>query len=316
MFTLKHYVLEIAKTGSFSQAAEHLYVSQPSLSASIQRLESRIGAPLFDRSVHPVRLTECGQEYVHTARILTETENNFLAYLEEHRKNQAGRLVLGGSNLNLSYVIPSLIKRYRAEYPLVDISLVEGDIDELQRLLSDGDVDLMVDSCSLDGKYFEEYLYQPETLLLAVPEHFPCNEAMRECRITYEEVLKDAHMEPSVPRPRLSALGDTPFLEMAPETDTGKREKVLFRRENFRPNCLFSLRQQSTAFHLACRGIGCAIVSDALIKSETFRPKLAFYKLDEAVSFRHIKFFSKRGRRPTFAMRSFLACAAAPEKEN
>jgi len=53
MFQLKEYVLEIWRTGSFSQAATNLYVSQPSLSASIKRLENRIGEPLFDRSSHP-----------------------------------------------------------------------------------------------------------------------------------------------------------------------------------------------------------------------------------------------------------------------
>ena len=61
MFKLKHYVREIARTGSFSQAAANLYVSQPSLSSSIKRLEERIGEPLFDRSCHPVVLTRCGQ---------------------------------------------------------------------------------------------------------------------------------------------------------------------------------------------------------------------------------------------------------------
>ncbi|MBO4854276.1 MAG: LysR family transcriptional regulator [Oscillospiraceae bacterium] len=311
MFTLKHYVLEIAKSGSFSQAAENLYVSQPSLSASILRLEKRIGEPLFDRSVHPVRLTETGEEYVHTAYALAELEKNFQVYLEEHQKSQTGRLILGGSHLNLSYVIPPLLRQYRKEYPLVEISLVDGNIDRLYAMLSDGDIDLVVDSGSVDHALFEEYLYQPEILLLAVPDHFPCNEVMKAYQIGYDEVLQNIHADPGIPAPPLSLLGDTPFLNMTPDTDTGKREKRIFRRENFRPNSPFAFRQQLTAFHLACQGIGCTIISDMLVKSGIFRPKLTFYKLDETESFRYIKFYQKKGRRMTFAMRSFLICAGA-----
>lgn len=309
MFTLKHYVLEIAKTGSFSQAAKNLFISQPSLSASIRRLEERIGSELFDRSVHPIQLTECGKEYIRAARAIGEVEGNFGVYLDEHRQTQSGRLVLGGSHLNLSYVIPPILRQYRKEYPLVEVSLVDGNIDQLQTMLSDSEIDLVVDSCSMDPAFFEEYLYQPEILLLAVPDHFPCNEAMKAYRISYDEVLENAHAVPTKPHPPLSLLGDTPFLDMTPDTDTGKREKRIFRRENFYPNCSYSFRQQLTAFHLACQGVGCAIISDMLVKSGIFRPKLTFYKLDETESFRHIKFYRKKERRMSFAMRSFLTCA-------
>ena len=96
---------------------------------------------------------------------------------------------------------------------------------------------------------------------------------------------------------------------MTPETDTGKREKNLFRRASFRPEILFSFRQQSTAFHMACRGMGCAIISDVLVKNSSFPPDLYYYKLDEKESFRHIKCYLKKGRRLSFAQRAFLDVA-------
>lgn len=309
MFTLKHYILEIAKTGSFSQAADHLYVSQPSLSAVVKRLERRIGEDLFDRGTHPVRLTECGKEYVRCARAIEEVENNFQAYLDEHRKSQSGRLVLGGSNLNLSFVLPPLLKKFRERYPLVEISLVESDIDELQKLLFEGEVDLIIDSGAMDPTRFEEYPFQSERLLLAVPRAFACNDEAKAYQISYEDVLGDAHADPALPRPPLSFLKNAPFLSMTPETDTGKREKNLFRHESFRPTVLFSFRQQSTAFHMACRGIGCAVISDVLVKNSASEPDLCFYKLDEKESFRHIKCYLKKGRRLSFAQRAFLELA-------
>ena len=317
MFEMKRYVTEIVKTGSFSQAAKNLYISQPSLSASIRRLEEQIGDQLFDRSTHPIKLTECGEEYVKAAQRIGEVENNFQSYLEESQKTLSGKLVLGGSNLNLSYIIPPLLKKYQDAYPLINISLVENNIDILENLLSEGAIDLIVDSCTMDKTLFEEYPYLPETLLLAVPDHFPCNRTMCDFRLTYEEIIRGVHTDPDRPHkaPPLTLLGHTPFLLMAADTDTGKREKRLFRKEDYHPNSPFSLSQQSSVFILACQGLGCAIVSDTLIKNCPFRPELTFYRIDETEGSRFVKFFQKKGRRMTFAMRSFLALAGAMPEE-
>ena len=132
MFQLKKYVLEIWRTGSFSQAAMNLYVSQPSLSASIKRLENRIGEPLFDRSSHPIRLTQCGQAYIHSAQMITTAEDNFAAFMDEYRSCQTGSLILGGSNLNISVVLPPVIKKFQAQYPKIKL--------EIQRKLKADDI--------------------------------------------------------------------------------------------------------------------------------------------------------------------------------
>lgn len=133
MFKLRHYVQEIAHTGSFSQAAANLYVSQPSLSASIKRLEERIGEPLFHRDCHPIALTRCGEEYLRAARRIDMAEEDFTAFLEEYRSCAAGKLIIGGSNLNISFVLPTLLERFVREYPGIELELVEGNIAQLQQ---------------------------------------------------------------------------------------------------------------------------------------------------------------------------------------
>ena len=64
MFKNKEYVLYVEKSKSFSKAAKELYISQPSLSASIKRIEKEIGAAIFDRSTNPLSLTDIGRKYV------------------------------------------------------------------------------------------------------------------------------------------------------------------------------------------------------------------------------------------------------------
>lgn len=60
-FANMEYVYEVYKEGSFSRAAANLYISQPALSATVKKIEKKIGMPLFDRSTVPIQLTECGK---------------------------------------------------------------------------------------------------------------------------------------------------------------------------------------------------------------------------------------------------------------
>lgn len=66
MFQGMEYVYEVYKEKSFSKAAASLFISQPSLSANVKRIEKRIGCPIFDRSTKPLQLTECGRKYIES----------------------------------------------------------------------------------------------------------------------------------------------------------------------------------------------------------------------------------------------------------
>ena len=74
MFVWKKYVYEVYKERSFTKAAQNLYISQPSLSARIKKIEEIIGEPLFDRSTTPLQLTEVGKVYIEAAEEITQIE--------------------------------------------------------------------------------------------------------------------------------------------------------------------------------------------------------------------------------------------------
>lgn len=309
MFKLKHYVQEIARVGSFSQAAENLYVSQPSLSASIKRLEERIGEPLFDRSCHPIALTACGREYLRAARQIDMAEEDFTAFLEEYRSCATGKLIIGGSNLNISFVLPALLERFVREYPGIELELVEGNIAQLQQLLLEGRVDLVMDSCEMDPKSFRSYRYKEETLILAVPAAFSCNSAACGCALTWEDIRRNRHRAADTPALPLEMLRDVPFISMTPETDTFQRVGLICSDAGFIPDTILSFSQQSTAFNMACAGLGFTFISDTLVKNARFRPDLVFYKVGSPESYRHIKVFVNAARRMSYAVKAFLEIA-------
>lgn len=83
MFRNMEYVYAVYKEMSFSRAAEKLFISQPALSAMVKKVEKRIGSPIFDRSCSPIRLTNCGKEYISCIEQIMDVEYQFSQYLNK-----------------------------------------------------------------------------------------------------------------------------------------------------------------------------------------------------------------------------------------
>ena len=117
MFKNKEYILTVFKEGSFTKAAEKLFVSQPSLSASVKRIEDKIGAPVFDRSSTPITLTEIGQEYVQYAQEIENKEKDFTRYVSDHTNLLKGKIRIGGSSFFSSFMLPKMISKFNKKHP-------------------------------------------------------------------------------------------------------------------------------------------------------------------------------------------------------
>ena len=90
-----HYIRTIYEMGSISRAAEKLYISQPSLSQLLKSVEKKVGAPLFDRSLKPLRPTTIGQKYLETAQQIMELDTEFRRYVEDELGCAQGNLFTG-----------------------------------------------------------------------------------------------------------------------------------------------------------------------------------------------------------------------------
>lgn len=91
------YVYQVYKEKSFSKAAKNLFISQPALSATIKKIETKLGVQLFERTTTSVTLTEAGEAYIDTARKIMELESDLAVYLEDLSNLNTGRLVLAGT---------------------------------------------------------------------------------------------------------------------------------------------------------------------------------------------------------------------------
>lgn len=315
MFQGMKYVYEVYKERSFSKAAQNLYISQPSLSATIKKIEARLGTPIFDRSSTPLRLTECGQEYIKCVEKIMDIQNDFENYLGNMQELKAGKISIGASNLFASFILPPYISRFTRKYPQVKINLIEADTPLLEGKLADGSLDLIIDNHHFREDLYTGYPLCPDHLMLAVPLSLVPVEKLPEKGLKATDVLADKHLNHPWPSVSLCQFQDYPFLLLRSGNDTRTRADHICQHQGFLPNVILKLDQQATAYHLSCYGMGITFISDTLIKNVRPDPNMVFYPLTDPEASRTVAFYHKKGKYVTRAMAEFLAetCPAAAQ---
>ncbi len=119
------YFLAVANHGSFSQAAEHCFVTQPSLSMQVKSLEEELGVVLLDRTKKPVIPTEAGELVLERAREALHAYNRIKESVEELKGETAGKLRLGVIPTIAPYLLHKFIPDFVKRYPKVELEISE-----------------------------------------------------------------------------------------------------------------------------------------------------------------------------------------------
>ena len=305
MFKNKNYVLTILKEGSFSKAAEALYVSQPSLSATVKRIEDKISAPIFDRSTTPVTLTEIGAEYIRCATEIDATEKNFEKFLEDNLSLSNGKIKIGGSSFFSAYILPHLISEFNKLYPNITFELYEDNSKSLMAKIQEGKIDIALDNTSEKYENISTVKYAEEILLLAVPLTFALNEELKEFRLTADDIRKNKHTDEQYAI-SLSKFAHEPFILLNPENDTGNRARILFGKYRITPNIIFNVEQQLTAYNISSNQLGISFISDNLVKNIKSEKNLCYYRLRDPEIFRKVNFYVKNNHYISNACKKFI----------
>ena len=309
MFQGMEYVYAVYREKSFSRAAEKMFISQPSLSANVKRVEKNIGYPIFDRSTKPISLTEAGEKYIQTVEQIMSMQNEFTEYVNDLGNLRAGSLVLGGSSLYSSWVLPPIMGKFAKKYPLVQLELIEESTARLEKMLQNGEIDFVLDNCELDDEVFEQRVFQKEYLVLAVPRRLSINQELKEFQITAESIRDLSFLDEKVSLVNLSLFAEEPFILLKPENDTRVRAMELCKHYQFVPHKVFELDQQMTSYNITCSGMGISFISNTLISSVQEHSEVVYYKLDGKYSERNLYFYWKRGRYFNKIMQEFLMIA-------
>jgi len=311
MLRYKEYVYAVYKAGSFSVAAEALFLSQPCLSAMVKKAEEQLGVPIFDRKTKPISLTEYGEKYIALVEKTRELELEFEQYLNDVRGLRTGRLFVGANNVFASYVLPSLIHKFKKLYPGVYIQMTEGNISYLEEALSSGSIDLILDNCPLRSDMFRQHTLGTERLLLTMHNSFRQDESLAAHRLTYQDILAKRHLIPDAPAISVRNFAHIPFIALREGNDTRYRMNALFSDAEEAPEIQQEVDQLATAYNIACNKLGATLVSDTLIYKGSPNPDMDFYVLDCKTATRPIYLYHKRSRYVTLAMQKFMEVANA-----
>jgi DNA-binding transcriptional LysR family regulator len=164
--------LEVARSGSFSRAADVLFVSQPAVTARIQALERQLGARLFVRSSRGMRLTDAGEvfwPYAERALRVLADGRHALADVDSAR---AGRLAVGAASPVSVYLLPQALKRFVSRHPRITVCVRTGDAKQVLELVLSGDVQVAVNRTIEHADIEATQLYE-DTLVLVVAPHHP-----------------------------------------------------------------------------------------------------------------------------------------------
>lgn len=303
------YIYEVYRTKSFSRAAENLFISQSSLSATIRKIEKRIGVEIFDRSTTPIGLTEYGLEYIKAVEKIIDIENDFQSHVLQLDELITGHLSVGGSSNSISHTLSPVISTFTRLYPGVSLRLLEGGSQQLEKQLSDGILDLVIDNRIFPPEHFSRLPLFKEQLLLAVPRSCPVNEHLTDYQLTAKDLFAKKHQQDSCPIVPLDDFSKEPFLFLRSGNDTRRRADKLCNRYGFIPHIVLKVDQQMTAYCLARYGVGLAFISDWVILHMKPDDKLIYYRLDPELTTRDVSIFYKSSRYLTRSMQEFLRIA-------
>jgi LysR family hydrogen peroxide-inducible transcriptional activator len=166
------YLIAVDKYGSFVEAAKNCFVTQPTLSMQIQKLEKEIGALIFDRSKQPVVTTEIGRQIIAQTRIVLLETSKIQEVVNSHSNIISGQLKIGIIPTVAPYLVPLFLEKFLEKYPKIEVS-----IDELQtRMIIDklrkDEIDIAMLATPLNkNDLIEKPLYYEPFVGYVAPSH-------------------------------------------------------------------------------------------------------------------------------------------------
>ncbi len=231
------YFLAVVETGSFTKAAKRVRISQPTLSAGIQKLEAALGVSLFDRSSRRVFLTRAGTRFVERARAILAEVQRAQAELAETPTKKV--LHLGVLTTIAARVFQDLMRDFLRAHPDTVFELFEGTEREVKNRLEAGQLDLAltIERPDLTGQV--EHLYE-EGYSLAIAAHHP----LAKKSALHVTELAD---QPTIVRTRCEILSET---------------SRFFTSHNVRPQLVYRTEQDERALAMVGAGVGVTVMPD------------------------------------------------------
>ncbi|WP_111707443.1 hydrogen peroxide-inducible genes activator [Lutibacter citreus] len=166
------YVLAVAEYQNFTVASEHCFVTQPTLSMQIQKLEDQLETKIFNRNKKPIQLTEIGEKIVEQAKIIVDESNRINDIVDQQKGFIGGDFKLGIIPTIMPTLLPIFLKSFIKKYPKINLKIEELTTEEIIKKLSDGHIDVAIAATPLENESIKERVLYYEPFVGFIPsEH-------------------------------------------------------------------------------------------------------------------------------------------------
>lgn len=172
------YVLAVAEHQNFTVAAEKSFVTQPTLSMQIQKLEKELEVEIFDRSSHPIKLTQIGEIIVNQAKSILKEARKMEQMVNEEKGMLEGDFIIGVLPTILPTLVPMFYKNFQRSYPKANLIIREMQTHEITESLENGSIDFGLAVTPLhEEQIIEKPLYY-EPMVAYIPPSHPLHKQM------------------------------------------------------------------------------------------------------------------------------------------
>ena len=168
--TQLHYVLAVAEHLNFTKAAEKCFVTQPTLSMQIQKLEDQLDIQIFDRSKKPIELTEVGHKIVEQAKNIVNEADRIQDIVDQQKGFVGGAFKLGIIPTIMPTLLPMFLKTFIKRYSKVKLIIEELNTDEIIERIHDGHLDAAIAATPLEQPDIRERVLYYEPFVAYVPK--------------------------------------------------------------------------------------------------------------------------------------------------
>lgn len=168
--TQLQYVLAVAEYKNFTLAAEKCFVTQPTLSMQIQKVEEELKIQIFDRSKKPIQLTDIGQKIVNQAKNIVIEADRIKDIVEQQKGFIGGEFRLGIIPTIMPTLLPMFLQNFINKYPKVKLIIEELSTEEIILKLNNGHLDAAIASTPLEEEKLKEIVLYYEPFVAYFPE--------------------------------------------------------------------------------------------------------------------------------------------------
>jgi len=275
------YFQAVSRLKNITRAAEKMYVTQPTITLAIQRLEEELGVVLFDRSQRNFMLTAEGHVFLKHIDSILQGLKDAIIEMQDHASLQKGSIKLGLPPMVGTFFLPTLFIDFQKQYPAVEITTVEAGSMSIRELLKNGEIDIGI-----------VVITEPEPQLNTLPI---AKGEIHACLSTEHPLSKETVLS-------FDQLRNESFVLIPDGTYVRRTIAAEFKRNNIIPRIILSSGQVETLLRLVKKGVAISFLIDFIARQY---PDIAVIPLSNPLPI-EIGLAWKKDKSLSYASRAFV----------